>query len=316
MSRIAGCLFGVCLAMGTISAAGPEFEVASIRPSPPITLESVQSGRARQGMTVNAGRIDYAGIPMPTLLSLAFGVSPNQINGPDWMREQRFDIQAKMPAGASEDQVPQMLQALLEERFKLTVHRERKDQSGYALVVAKGGLKVKEAEADADTPAPAAKADPDAPPPPPSMVVPLGGAQTRITEDPNGRGATVTNALLGTVRASEGPTGMRLEAPSTTFEGLANLLAELLRQPVTDMTGLKGRYQVFLEMSQDEMVNQARARGGQEGGGPGAATPTASDPTGSPFFAAVQKLGLKLESRKLPVETIVVDHLEKTPTEN
>jgi uncharacterized protein (TIGR03435 family) len=140
-----------------------------------------------------------------------------------------------------------------------------------------------------------------------------------MTEDPGGKSATVSNALLGTVHASQGTNGsMRLEAPSATFEGLAGLLTELVRQPVVDMTGLKGRYQLVLEMSPNDIANEAQARASQAqaGGRGGADAPIASDPTGNPFFNAVQKLGLKLESRKLPIDTIVVDHLEKTPTEN
>jgi uncharacterized protein (TIGR03435 family) len=81
------------------------------------------------------------------------------------MSGEMFDIQAKLPPGASEDQVPEMLQALLADRFKLTIHREHKDQTVLALVVAKAGLKVKEAVPDAETPAPPASADPNAPPP-------------------------------------------------------------------------------------------------------------------------------------------------------
>src|SRR5580698_414957 len=105
--RLAGCVLGACVAISQAWGAGPEFEVASVRPSPPITPELVQSGRLRQGMTINAGRVDIAGIPFPGLLSYAFRLPQNQITGPDWMRLERFDIQAKLPAGASEDQVPE-----------------------------------------------------------------------------------------------------------------------------------------------------------------------------------------------------------------
>src|SRR5262249_52825872 len=101
-------------------------------------------------------------------------------------------------------------------------------------------------------------------------------------------------------------------------------------RPVVDMTELKGTYQVALELSMQEMMSLARARAPELGipvppgpGGPGAPgipggtdTVTASDPGGSSMFAAVQQLGLKLEPRKAPVQVVVVDHIEKTPTEN
>jgi uncharacterized protein (TIGR03435 family) len=316
-SRLTGCLLGAgclvmtCLCAGQLSAAGPEFEVASVRPAPPITPELLQSGKLRQGITMDAGRVDFAGIQMTELIAYAFGVPQNRIAGPDWMQGQRIDIQAKLPAGATEDQVPAMLQTLLADRFKLTIHREHKDQSGYALVVAKGGAKVKTAAPDAEPPAPP-PADPNAPPPP-TTIAPMGGSQVRITEDPKSRGGTASNPLLGTVRFSEDSKGLRLEAPNTTFEGLAQLLTELMRQPVVDLTALKGRYQVVLDLVLSG-GDDGRPTVGQDGpGAPGASTP---DPRINAVIGALDKIGLKMDSRKMTVETIVVDHLEKNPTGN
>jgi uncharacterized protein (TIGR03435 family) len=97
------------------------------------------------------------------------------------------------------------------------------------------------------------------------------------------------------------------------LEGLADLLTQLLRQPVIDVTGLRGRFQMVLQIPRGDGVSEARAAQAQPGR-PG--IPAASDSTESPILGAVQKLGLKLESRKMPVEIIFIDHLEKTPTEN
>jgi uncharacterized protein (TIGR03435 family) len=303
------------MSVGHVWAAGPEFEVASVRPSPPITPELVQSGKYHRGMTTDAGRVDIGFTPLSTLIPLAFRVPENQVTGPDWMRTQNFDIQAKLPAGASEEQIPEMLQALLADRFKLVVHRENKEQSVYALVVAKGGLKIKPSATQADAPAAVAGADPNVPAPPRGEVVPMGGGPVRVTDEAGGRGGTLSGPRTGTVRATMGSDGnMRLDAPNMTFEGLADLLTALVRRPVLDMTGLKGPYQMVLEMPRGD-ANDARAAQAQAGGAGGA--PTASDPAeGIPVFGAVEKLGLKLESRKLPVETIVIDHLEKAPTDN
>jgi uncharacterized protein (TIGR03435 family) len=307
----AGCLAMTCLFAGQLSAAGLEFEVASVRLAPPITPELIQSGKLRQGITMDGGRVDFAGTPLTGLIAYAFGVPQNRITGPDWMQGQRIDIQAKLPAGATEDQVPAMLQTLLADRFKLTIHRERKDQSGYALVVAKGGAKVKPAAPDAEPAAPP-PADPNTPPPS-TTIAPFGGSQVRITEDPKNRGGTASNPLLGTVRFSESPSGLRLEAPNTTFEGLAQLLTELMRQPVVDLTELKGRYQVVLDLVLNG-GDDPGPRGGQDG--PGGAAASAPDPRINAVIGALDKIGLKMDSRKMPVETIVVDHVEKTPTDN
>lgn len=261
-------------------------------------------------MTVSGGRVNIPGVPLNALIAVAFRVPQNQVTGPDWMIAQRFDIQATMPAGASEDQIPEMLQRLLADRFKLAVHREKKEQSLYALVVAKGGLKVMPSTAEPDAPAAVADADPNAPRPPPSPVIPLGRARVRVTEDANS--GTLSGPLTGTVRGTMGSDGkMRLDAPNMTFEGLADLLTQFIREPVMDMTGLKGPYQMVLEIARP--TNEAQMAQAQAGG---AGVPSASNPTENPFFAAVQKLGLKLESRKLSVEVVVVDHLEKAPTEN
>jgi uncharacterized protein (TIGR03435 family) len=120
---------------------------------------------------------------------------------------------------------------------------------------------------------------------------------------------------------------MHLEAAKITMAGLAELLTNLVDRPVLDMTEMKGAYQVTLDLSMQDLMAAAQASGAMAGrgfggafggGAPGAnvTVPTASDPSGGAIFSAVQKLGLKLDARKASVETIVVDHLEKTPTEN
>jgi uncharacterized protein (TIGR03435 family) len=88
------------------------------------------------------------------LILTAYRLKPYQLSGPEWMRAQRFDIAAKIPDGASREQIPEMLQALLAERFKLSMHRDNKEQLVLALVVGKNGLKLKEStESDARVPA-------------------------------------------------------------------------------------------------------------------------------------------------------------------
>jgi uncharacterized protein (TIGR03435 family) len=106
------------------------------------------------------------------------------------------------------------------------------------------------------------------------------------------------------------------------MEAFAEMLTGFLDRPVVDMTGLKGNYKVGLDISMEDLRNIARKAGmAMPGGGPagGAASstavPEASEPASS-VFTTVQQLGLKLDARKTPVETIVVEHVEKAPTEN
>src|SRR6516162_806925 len=78
-------------------------------------------------LTVEGGRVDIRFMTLRKLIVTAYRIKPHQLSGPDWMERQRFDITAKMPEGASRDQVPEMLQVLLADRFQLSIHHENKD---------------------------------------------------------------------------------------------------------------------------------------------------------------------------------------------
>jgi uncharacterized protein (TIGR03435 family) len=119
---------------------------------------------------------------------------------------------------------------------------------------------------------------------------------------------------------------MVMEFSKMKMPEFAEVLSTYMDRPVVDMTELKGSYQVSLEIPREEMMNLARkynpdlslGAGGSNalvGAAPGTGGLGASDPSGG-FFQAVQKLGLKLDPRKAPAETLVIDHLEKTPTED
>jgi uncharacterized protein (TIGR03435 family) len=126
----------------------PAFEVASIKPAPPVNPELVVSGQAHLGVTIDNALADFGGQSLTNLIARAYRVKPYQISGPEWLSTERFDIVAKLPEGASEDSVPEMLQTLLAERFKLKPHTENKELSIYALVVDKGGPKLTPRPAD------------------------------------------------------------------------------------------------------------------------------------------------------------------------
>lgn len=136
----------LCLAFGQT----PAFEVASIKPAPPMTPELMRSGQMHIGIRVDKARADFGGMALIALIAYAWHVKNYQISGPDWMDGARFDILAKLPDGALPEQVPEMLQALLADRFKLTLHRSSKEFQVYALVVGKGGAKLTAKPADYD----------------------------------------------------------------------------------------------------------------------------------------------------------------------
>jgi hypothetical protein len=122
--------------------------VAPVKPAVPIDFSAATAGKMRIGMTIDAARAEFRYLSQADLVRMAYRVKSYQVAGPDWIKTERHDIVAKLPEGASRDQVPEMLQSLLADRFKLTLHREQKEHAVYALVVGKGGLKLKEAGPD------------------------------------------------------------------------------------------------------------------------------------------------------------------------
>ena len=276
------------------------FEVASIKPGGPMDPAAIMAGKMRIGMKIDAARVDIGMLSLSDLIRIAYKVKSYQVQGPEWMTGERFNISAKLPEGAKEDQVPEMLQTLLAERFKLTIHRQSKEQNVYALVVAKGGLKMKPAEPD----------DPKAEPAP-------GPAATgiRMSGDIQGKGMVVSGGPNGNQTKMTMNNGMmHMENSKMPMPGLVEMLSRFVDKPVVDMTELKGEYQVGIDLSMEDMRNIARASG--MGGAMMLAGPAeASDPSSS-IFTSVAQLGLKLEPRKSPIDLIVVDHLEKLPSEN
>jgi uncharacterized protein (TIGR03435 family) len=134
----AGLIFFASLA----AFAQPAFEVASVKPAPPPTDHNL-----RVQMGGDAGRVNYSNVTLMNVMTKAYGVKEHQITGPDWLKTERYDIVATVPSGTPKDQIPLMLQSLLADRFKLTLHRESKVMPVYALVVGKNGPKLHEADA-------------------------------------------------------------------------------------------------------------------------------------------------------------------------
>jgi uncharacterized protein (TIGR03435 family) len=319
-----------CLAWAAAVASAqtkPTFEVASVKPTAldmAKLIAAVQSGEIpRMGPRVDGARAEYVYMAIKDLIALAYKVKPYQIKGPDWMASQRFDIFAKLPDGASKDDAPQMLQALLEDRFKLALHRESKEGPVLALVVGKGGPKMKESP---EAPKPI---DPDAPLAPGERKIDGPDGPIRMTVNAKNGTSTMNMGAKGTVTSSFDPAtrSMKIEASQVTMGGLADMLSSFSLAgdgpQVKDMTGLTGNYQVAMSFSMEDLMNMARAQGANvpnpPAGGAAAATPAdaASDPGGSStLLQAVQFMGLKLESRKAVVEQLIIDHVEKTPTEN
>ena len=244
----------------------PSFEAASVKPA-------AQGGK---GTHWRLGTVSLSGETLDTLLIRAYNVKRYQIDAPAWLFSERYDIDAKTPPGATIEQIPAMLQALLAERFKLALHRETKPLPVYGLVVDKGGPKLIGTGSTA----------------PPGWPAELGPGMVR---------------LVGGPYSASGFTGQM------TVANLANILTNNLARPVLDFTGLKGAYYIDIRWTPDERARIAPEPGELNDDG---TAMEASTPGPSVFSALQDRLGLKLEPRKAPVEMLVIDHVDKVPTEN
>jgi uncharacterized protein (TIGR03435 family) len=305
-----------------------EFDVASVRPSAPLDMAKLQAQMAagkmpRMGVHVDGLLAEYNYLSLKDLIAAAYKVKDYQITGPDWMGTQRFDISARMPEGSTKDDAPKMLQALLADRFKVVIHRETKEHPVLALVVGKDGPKLKE------SPTTNPPLDPDAPLAKGEMQADGPDGPVRMTTHSDGS-MTMNMGKAGITTIKMDGQSMHLESTTTTMDAFADMLTQVLQmgggsgKPVVNMTELKGNYQIALDISMAEIMAIARSQAQSMGlnvpqaaAGGGTAPAEASDPGGgSSVFKSVEGLGLKLETRKAPVEQVIVDSVEKTPTEN
>ena len=278
---------------GQAPASQPQFEVVSIRPS----TDLLASGQFKFGLHIDGAQVRCTYLSLKDYIIMAYHLKSYQFTGPDWMASERFDISAKLPEGATRDQVPAMLQSMLEERFQLKTHRASKEFPVYALT-AKTGLKMKESPLADDADPNATRADKNA---------------TNVDVNA-GRGNTVVNLGRG---ASLTFGDDKLTATKLTMAILADQLGRFLDRPVIDATDLKGTYDFALQFTPEEFmainIRSAISAGVQL---PPQALKMLENSSDGPVLTAVQALGLKLESRKAPLEILIADSALKSPSGN
>jgi len=298
-------LLGVALAAVAFgqAPAAPHFEVASIKPADPDLMSQYAAGKLHTGMRVDGARVDIGAMTLSDLICAAYQIRPYQLSGPDWMTANRFNILARIPNGVPKESVPEMLQALLVERFSLAIHHETKDENVYALIARKGGAKMEESRQNSDAPTPTGGAAAD-----------LGQGAVDVKRDGRG-GATLSGGPNGPMRMSPGPEGgTHYGFLAMSMRKLADFLSPMLDRPVADVTGMTGFYQVSLDIPLVILRRRAEAAGFGPPAPPSASAP--SEPSDDVLFDSLQKMGLKLEKRKLPIDTVIVDRLERAPTGN
>jgi uncharacterized protein (TIGR03435 family) len=223
----------------------PRFEVASVKPA--------GTGRPGGGLVTGHGRMTVASETLKRCIMGAYGLGPNQIaGGPAWLDSDRFEIVAKSERPEDGDAALMvMLQTLLADRFKLSVHRETRTMTALVLEVARSGPKLEKAG--------------------------------------DGEATTRSNSAF-------------IDARAITMSRLAEVLSRQTNLVVVDSTGLKGAFNLKLWWRPESP--RATVTGVDE-----------AMERPSLFDALQQQLGLRLESRKMPIEILVIDHAEK-PSEN
>jgi uncharacterized protein (TIGR03435 family) len=203
---------------------------------------------------------------------------PKIEGGPAWINSERYEINAKAESNASEEMMMgPMMQALLEDRFKLKTHRETRDVPVYALAVAKGGSKLKPFREGSCTPAALA------------VNPPLEGQPPVCKAFASSRGSNLM-VMDGQGMSIEEFSGVVLAASGLGFK---------FDRPIVNRTGITGRFNFHMEFAIDDGL-----------------TDTSSVAAGPSIFTAFQQqLGLRLEPGRGPGQFLVVDHVEH-PSEN
>ena len=250
------------------------FEVVSIKRTDPNDTRPGADFSAMPG-----GRLLARNNAVLNFITNAFGV-PNYtvIGGPAWMREDRYDLDARAAGEASRADVMLMLQTLLADRFQFRMHRETRDLPAYVLTVARGGAKLTRSKDGG-----CVERDPSKPIPPPAP----GAAASPLCGNNN-------------MNSRMKPPYMTWTAVRIDMPRVVGALANYFRRPVVDRTGLTGFYDIQIDLPP---LSPATSPDGGPDSGP------------SVFTVLQEQLGLRVEEGQGPVEVLVVDRLER-PTEN
>jgi uncharacterized protein (TIGR03435 family) len=277
----------LCCAASAQPSQPPAFEVASVKILP------AQTGRGsmRGGPgTADPGRISFTNVTLYNGILRAYDLKGFQLSAPDWLSSQRYDITAQVPSGASKEQCNRMLQTLLNERFHIVLHHETKELQGFDLVAGRGGSKLKPSSESGAAPSLA-----------PSV-------QPKIDSD--GYPQLAGPGLVMMEGVKTGSVIVFLTARAQPLTALVELLSREFQMPISDRTGLQGNFDFKLEFA-------PRPPGALPSPPSPERPPSVEDDGAANLTTAVQQqLGLRLNSRKVPTDVVVIDRADKVPTEN
>jgi uncharacterized protein (TIGR03435 family) len=306
MPAFARTAFLSCLTAAMTLGQQPTFDAASVRVVK-LATHPIFGNRGGPG-TSDPGRIHLCCVGMFSLLMTAYDVELDRIFGPSWIMENMgpnlYQVDATMPPDTTKARYQLMIQQMLRERFHLQIHREKRNFPGYELVIAEGGPKLKESRADLD-----AAAD--------TSEFPKRNAKGMLLLPPGPQMLTSLAWGVIIVQVRQKPIGDLVKVMGRMINQSLGENPNDFASPkarVLDRTGLTGTYDFTLRFS-CELCQFAATNGA-------VAPPTplpADSPGGEPsiFVALRKQLGLNLNKVKdVPLDVIVVDRVEKTPTAN
>jgi uncharacterized protein (TIGR03435 family) len=284
-------IFAILLA-GPLLAQSPQFDVASVRPFVPAP------GQVAAGLHFDGAQVRGVGLLLRDYLATAYRTKATLISGPDWTATERYNITATLPGGSSKAQVPEMLQALLADRFEVKLHNEKKEYPIFAMVLAKGPPKLKEL------------------PPDPN--------EDKVNDEPVGMANVATIAAVGngvSVQYARGASitvgNNRIEVTKLPLWVFCRNLERYSDRQIIDMTGLTGAYTFVVDvMPEDFMAMMTRSAVLRGANLPAEAQKLLDTSPPSAIGDALEQVGLKLEQRRAPLDILVIDSALKTPTAN
>jgi uncharacterized protein (TIGR03435 family) len=229
------------LLFAALATAQPSFETASIK----LNVTGDRSSFTRR----HADSLALQNWPLRDIVLKAYDLKNYALEAPDWLASRNFDISAKAAGKVTEDELRQMIQSLLKDRFQLRAHPAQKELRAYVLLPTRGGSKLS---------------------------------------------AVLDEGVFG-VDISHFPDKTRITCRHCTMDKVANVLADEVKVPVIDQSGITQEYSFTLEWSPGQNSNDS---------GP------------SIFTALNEQLGLRLEPRRMPIAILVVDSISRTPSEN
>jgi uncharacterized protein (TIGR03435 family) len=300
--------------------AAVAFDVASVHQSPPPDMQkliaNLNAGIKPESIHIDGSRAVFTFMSLKRLVAYAYGAQTYQISGPDWLPTDRFDIVATLPAGTNKDNAPAMMQTLLRDRFHLEARRATlEDQPVLAIVPGKSGLKLKATSA---APQPL---DMTQPLKPGQVIVESPAGPILLTRNPDGS-STYNMGERGQFDLKFDPStlSMHMTSNAITMKGVAvmiNVLGGGEGREVVDMTQLAGAYEASLEFSLTDLLGSLHDDGIDLPPPPPGYGGAPSDPeNGATLAASTSRLGLRLDKTRASVNRIVVDKIDKLPTEN